>query len=264
MKILYVINKKDTREHILKFHEFIEKEFPKLLTEKNPELILCTGGDGTFLKVLAKWGKKKIPVLGRAAGTVNFLLNDFNNRDKEIIEALLKDKIKLDFLKASSIKIFLNDEKIKKVSVNDVAIGNNIMDSQKFIINTEDQYLKNLSVSGLGICIATPVGSTGFNLNNKGKILKINDRKNKYSSLWSFTSVVANAKINDVLFEQEINIDILTERHSCFLYIDGQPYKTPLKMNDRITLKKGKKYLMAFLDKEIFINKRIDLHNRKT
>ena len=92
MRIKYLINK-DPR--VKDFNILIKNNFPNLLTEKKPDLYLVAGGDGAMLHAIHKTIDKGIPYLGKAMGTFNFLMNQFDN-DIQTINKILHDEIKID------------------------------------------------------------------------------------------------------------------------------------------------------------------------
>lgn len=259
MKIKYLLSE-DIRSHIQEFNNFISNNFPEFLSEENPNIILTTGGDGSMLLALCKYGNSNIPILGRSAGTVNFINSRFPN-DFEILSKLKNDKIKLDILEVMTIEIEYNGEIFN--AVNDIVIGNNIMDWQKFSISTEDKFFQDFKFNGMGICISTPIGSTAFNLNNNGKILRLNNQHGNPTENWSITNIVSDAEINEIIYSQEIKIDILSPRCCCKCYIDGSTNTFELKENSTLFIRPGKLFKIAYLDINEVKKRRIELAHRK-
>lgn len=259
MRIKYIPSF-DERKEIVSFNQLIEKEYPEFLKEENPELILVTGGDGSMLHALSKWGEKNIPVLGRSAGTVNFINSRFSN-DREILNKLKIDSSHIDLVEVLTIEIEYKDKIYH--AVNDVIIGNGLMDWQKFKITSEDCFFDNFIFNGAGICVATPIGSTAFNLNNNGKILRLRDKNKKPSENWSITNIVADAIINDIIYGQELKIEVLSQRSSCKCYIDGTTNTIDLDIGEEIILRPGISYKIAYLNVDEVKKRRIKLAHKK-
>ena len=108
MRIKYLINK-DSR--VKDFNILIKNNFPNLLTEKKPDLYLVAGGDGAMLHAIHKTIGKGIPYLGKAMGTFNFLMNQFDD-DIQTINKILNDEIKIDTLSSHAIQVYLNRKKL--------------------------------------------------------------------------------------------------------------------------------------------------------
>lgn len=258
MKIKAVVNRTDSRQE--SYIKYLERTFPEIMNEENPDMYYVIGGDGAMLHAHTKYGKFGKPFLGKGFGTINFVMNNFEN-DFEVIDGLLNDSIKPTVIKTEKIKVVVkkaNGEKIVKEAINDIVIGNGIMDWHNFLISSERGSFNNLNFRGMGLCVATPLGSTAFNLNNGGKVLPPD------SDIWSITGVVSDRKIDEIMIPQEIVITIKSERHIPVLYVDGTATSIPLEKDDKVKLKKCKdKFNLAFIDPKIFFGKRTKLIQSK-
>ncbi|HOK59785.1 MAG TPA: NAD(+)/NADH kinase, partial [Candidatus Dojkabacteria bacterium] len=145
MRIKYLINK-DSR--VKDFNILIKNNFPNLLTEKKPELYLVAGGDGAMLHAIHKTIGKGIPYLGKAMGTFNFLMNQFDD-DIQTINKILNDEIKIDTLSSHAIQVYLNRKKLGE-AVNDVILGDKITSYFTFNISTEQKDFDNFEIKGGG------------------------------------------------------------------------------------------------------------------
>jgi len=246
MRIKYILNK-DPR--VKDFNELISNSFPLLLTEKKPQLYLIAGGDGAMLHAIHDTVDTNIPYFGKALGTFNFLMNNIDD-DISVIQGLLDESIKIEAFTTYTIKAFLNGKKIGE-AVNDVILGNKLYDYFTFNISTESKDLENFEVKGSGICISTAIGSTAFNYNNGGRILPLD------SEFLSITGVVCNRYLNDILPFQNIHITSNGAR----IYLTNSNSKV-LKKGDKLLLKKGSEIKLAFLDKNEFLKRRIEISHR--
>lgn len=246
MRIKYNVNK-DPR--VKEYNNLITNNFPLLLTEKKPELYLVAGGDGAMLHAIHDTIDTDIPYLGKALGTFNFLMNNIDD-DIHIIKSLLNNSIKIETFTTYAIKAYLNGEEIGQ-AVNDVILGNKLYDYFTFNISTESKDLDDFEVKGSGVCISTAIGSTAFNYNNGGRILPLD------SDFLSITGVVCNRYLNDILPFQNIHITSNGAR----IYLTNTNSKV-LKEGDKLLLKKGSEIRIAFLDKNEFLKRRIDISHR--
>ena len=246
MRIKYIISA-DSR--VRNFNNYIKSKFPKFLKEENPDLILVAGGDGALHHAVQKYYYFNVPFLGKACGTFNFLMNEFDEKDG-VLDRLAKNEIPLSTYSFHNIAVSLNGQEIGE-AVNDVVIGDSIMDYFKFNLTTEDKSLENFEVKGTGICISTVIGSTAFNFNNNGNVLPLE------SNLWSLTGIVCNRHLNDLMKPQRIEI----RSNGGKVFLSGIE-KTELAKNDFLTLKEGSTVQLAFLNKKKFLSRRIELANR--
>jgi len=246
MKIKYLINK-DPR--VKGFNNFIKKSFPQLLKEKKPDIYFVAGGDGAILHSIHETIDTGIPYLGKAMGTFNFLMNQIKD-DEKIIKGILEDKINLEIFNSYAIEAILDGEKLGE-AVNDVILGDKLTDYYTFKISTENGDFEDFEIKGSGICISTPIGSTAFNFNNNGRILPLD------SCLFSITGVVCNRYLNDIFPFQEINI----QANGAKIYLTNVESKI-LTEGSKLTLRKGNKIGIAFIDKEDFLERRRNIAHR--
>lgn len=259
MKLRAVFNKNDKRQ--TNYITWLKMTFPQMMTEKNPDMYYVVGGDGAMHMAHKKYGKHGKPFFGKGMGTLNFIMHNIDN-DFEVISGLLADSITPIIIETEKIKVKIKKKKSKKTivkeSINDVVIGKNIMDYHAFNINSERGSFENFNFRGAGICISTPLGSTAYNINNRGKVLPLD------SDEWSVTSIVGDHNVDEIMKPQKLEININSERQNPSLYVDGTATAIPLEKGDRVILNKCKyTFKLAFLDPKILYRKRMKLIQKK-
>jgi len=258
MKLKIIFNDNDERQD--KFRRFVERVFPEIISEENPDAYLVVGGDGAMLHAHKHYGDQDKLFIGKSLGTYNFIMNRFND-DFEIIDGLLKDKINPTVIEIPKIKVAVNhiDEKIKEVdAINDIVIGDSVMDYHHFKVNSEMGTFKNFKFKGMGVCTSTPLGSTAFNLNNGGVVTPLD------SNLWSITSICSNRRIDEIVKPQKIKFTILETRGDPICYVDGTAHKIYLREGSEVTLTESKNVLkLGFLDIKKFFKRRLKLIHEK-
>jgi NAD+ kinase len=259
MKILYI---KSQDKRVEKVNKLMEENFPKLLTEKDPELILVSGGDGAMLHAIQSFSHLNVPFLGHAMGTFNFLMNDIKTDQlKEIIKKIQQDKISFNEINTAKIKVqvyFQESNKTEDIgsAVNEVVIGSSVMGYHSFIINSKDKVFTNFEIKGSGLCISTDLGSTGYNFNLGGDILPLG------SELWSLSGIVCDKYLKDILQIGGLEIKCSCGNFFPTIFLDGIDKKVVLKKGDKVVLKKDGEITLYFLDKETFLSKRIEIISR--
>jgi NAD+ kinase len=256
MKILYIptFNKKTDIDN------YFYKENKKAITEQNPEMILVSGGDGSLLHAIQDYQYKKVPFIGVAAGTLNFLMNEFTI---EKIKTLKKED--LNIIKEHSLKIEVQRKRsngskkivFKAIAMNDIVLGGRIMDYNSFNIKGIKE---EINLKGMGLIFTTAIGSTAFYFNNGGKPIKKIGK-----GIVGISSIVSERKNSfdkKVKIKKEINIEIKSERNICSIYIDGNTQVFELKKGDNIIISKGPKVEIGFLDIESFKKKRKAVNNK--
>ena len=156
-------------EEAQKAKEALERLYP-LTTPEKADVIIVLGGDGFMLKSLHQFQSLEKPVYGLNCGSVGFLMNAYQ-------EANLLDRLKaaqetvLHPLKMTTI-----DEDGKSFTahaINEVSLLRQTAQAAKIRIYV-DQVPRLDTLVCDGILIASPAGSTAYNLSAHGPIIPIN------------------------------------------------------------------------------------------
>ena len=145
----------------------------EITTLKNSNIIMVLGGDGFMLQSLKKLYKFRKPFYGINSGNYGFLMNKFSN--KNFIKNLKNShSIKIHPLQMS---VKTNNNQLKKsIAINEVSILRQGKQASSISITTNKKYIiKNLISDG--VLVATPAGSTAYNLSARGPILNLDSNK---------------------------------------------------------------------------------------
>ena len=135
------------------------------------DLAISLGGDGAFLETLGTVAQSEIPVLGINFGRLGFLTDISPKNIRETIQKIVKKDYTIDeriMLRAdASLPIFENG---MDFALNEIAISKT--DTSSMIVVhafINDEYLNSYWADGL--MVATPTGSTGYNLSCGGPLV---------------------------------------------------------------------------------------------
>jgi NAD+ kinase len=154
-----------------KSHE-IASSIEKVYTKVDPaeaDLIVVIGGDGQLLHALHKYMHLNIPFYGINAGSIGFLMNNFH------IEDFLKNlgNSKAATLYPLEMQAEDNNGTIRKaLAINEVSIFRKTNQAAKFSIEV-DGVIRMPELSGDGAIVATPAGSSAYNLSAGGTIVPL-------------------------------------------------------------------------------------------
>lgn len=136
------------------------------------DIMLCLGGDGTFLKCARKVFSKKIPILGINLGNLGFLTEVDKNEIDPAVKRLVSGEFEIEERMMLETTIIRDDKEIMNdIVLNDVVISRGWM-SRILHLKT---YLNNQFVDlypGDGLIISTPTGSTAYSLSAGGPIVE--------------------------------------------------------------------------------------------
>jgi NAD+ kinase len=135
------------------------------------ELIVALGGDGHMLQTLHMLleYRRNVPVFGMNLGTIGFLMNDW--RREGLDERLARAKpFKVSPLKMNAVNAV--GERFELPAINEVSFLRETRQTAKLEVTVNDRIVLPELVCD-GMLIATPAGSTAYNLSVQGPILPL-------------------------------------------------------------------------------------------
>ena len=152
---------KEAKDNLVKKY----KDYPA----SKADVIVALGGDGLMLQTLHNNIDKAKPIFGINKGSVGFLMNDY--KDDDLLERI--DSAALTKVYPLQMKVKTEKEEISAKAINEVSLLRQTYQAAKIKIKIDDKIrLEELICDG--ILLATPAGSTAYNLSAHGPILPIN------------------------------------------------------------------------------------------
>lgn len=132
-----------------------------------PELVLCIGGDGTFLYAVHKYMhlEQQTSFLGIHTGTLGF----FTDYTKDEVDECLKDLIENtpQHREVSLLEIKCDDQIY--YALNEMRIEN-IIRTQEMEVKIDSEHFEYFR--GTGMCVCTQSGSTAYNRSLRGAVIE--------------------------------------------------------------------------------------------
>ncbi len=137
--------------------------------EDKADVIVALGGDGAMLDAMRRRFEDHKPVYGMNRGTVGFLMNEYNEDD--LVERI--DQAERATVKPLRMNVTdIHDQHHQRLAINEVSILRQTAQTAKVrIIVDGKERMPELSCDG--VMVATPAGSTAYNLSAHGPILPI-------------------------------------------------------------------------------------------
>lgn len=188
----------------------------------NVECAITLGGDGTILQVSRGMHGRDIPVIGVNMGQLGFLAEISITEISFMLDCLLKNEYRIEERMMLVGSVYHGMEKKgEEIALNDIVIGRSGFSRIiSFLLYVNGQLLDNYRADG--VIIATPTGSTGYNLSAGGPII------NPISKLIAITPICAHAMQSKSVIlapEDEISIHIQrvrkTQIEEAFATFDG-------------------------------------------
>ncbi len=161
--VLLRFDDEETRKHGLEPSESVQIDAP---VKRDVELCVVLGGDGTILRALQHYVGTDVPVFAINFGEIGFLATV----EPQDVEAGIRRALDGDFelLRLPAIQMDLPGG--RRTAINDVAIHRKVGErvaELAYSLGGEEAG----SVRCDGLVVATPAGSTGYNLANGGPVM---------------------------------------------------------------------------------------------
>lgn len=137
----------------------------------NTDLIITMGGDGTLIGVSRNVKKSSPPIFGVNMGHLGFITEFSKVEFFDQLEETLRGNYKLTTLSLYQVEVFKKGKAIFKGNfLNDLVINNNQISRMLTLsVESEGEHIYNLS--GDGLIISSPIGSTAYSLAAGGPII---------------------------------------------------------------------------------------------
>ncbi|MBK1670915.1 NAD kinase [Rhodovibrio sodomensis] len=135
------------------------------------DVIVALGGDGLMLESLHKHMDRHVPIYGMNRGTVGFLMNEYSEDD--LVERLERaDLVQLHPLRMVAERKNGQGETQTALAINEVSLLRESRQAAKIRVSI-DGVVRLEEMICDGILMATPAGSTAYNLSAHGPIIPI-------------------------------------------------------------------------------------------
>jgi NAD+ kinase len=133
------------------------------------DVVVALGGDGLMLQTLHQHMHTGKPIYGMHRGTIGFLMNEFSTRDLHARLAAAKESLIHPLLmRATDVRGAVHIHH----AINEVALFRQTHQAARLRILIDEQE-RMAELAADGVLVATPAGSTAYNLSVQGPIIPI-------------------------------------------------------------------------------------------
>ncbi len=152
------------------------QEAARLLTERygsvapeTADVIVALGGDGFMLEMLHKGLPRATPIFGMNRGSVGFLMNEYRERDlHERLDSAMP--VVLHPLRMRAVRV--DGKRAEALAINEVSLLREARQAAKLRISVNGVVRLDEMIAD-GVLLATPAGSTAYNLSVDGPIIPL-------------------------------------------------------------------------------------------
>ena len=207
MKKFAIVSKKDTVS--IKVAMTIKKQLQEgnmQYDDASPDIVCVIGGDGTFLSAIHKYINKldQVVFTGIHTGTLGFYADYTLKEMKECVNNILTKTPEIE--KRYLLKIVLSNGKTF-YSVNEMRV-------ESYKTKTIDVFLDDEKLEtfrGLGMCVSTQIGSTGYNRAISGAIIQPGLKVMQLKEIGGVHHSHFRSLINPIVMLDSTKIDFISE-----------------------------------------------------
>lgn len=208
---------------------------------EDTECAIVLGGDGTLLKAARDMMDKEIPLLGVNLGTLGYLAEVEISNIESALDKLLRGEYKReDRMMLSGIIYQEEGAEIRNFALNDIVISRcGSLQILQFDIFVNGKFLNSYSADGM--IVATPTGSTGYNMSAGGPIVEPGAKLLLLTPICPHT---LNTRSIILSPEDEVTIKIPEGREKKVQTVEANfdgTHKVTLKTGDKVVIKKASK-----------------------
>lgn len=133
------------------------------------DIVVALGGDGSMLRALHDSIRHKKPVFGMNRGSIGFLLNPYHTEDLPGRLARAQT-VRLNPLRMKAVT--MSGETAEELAINEVSLLRETRQTAKLKI-TVDGIVRLDELIADGVIVATPAGSTAYNMSAHGPIIPL-------------------------------------------------------------------------------------------
>lgn len=133
------------------------------------DIIVALGGDGLMLHTLHRNIRRRIPIFGMNLGTVGFLLNQYRAGG---LLARLKAAREVMLVPLRMLATTMRGRRHEVIAINEVSLLRSSRQTARIAVSVDGQ-LRLPDLHCDGALVATPAGSTAYNLSAHGPILPL-------------------------------------------------------------------------------------------
>ena len=203
--------------------EAFTREFPSVEdysthTGETIDFALSVGGDGTFLTTASLIGHLDIPILGINCGHLGYLAEVQTDNIDVVLDQLINNNYTIEQRRMLEVTCQQDGKIASPYALNEVGILKSGLSSMITVeVTLNGEFLHNYKADGL--LIATPTGSTAYNLSVGGPLL---DPHVNAIILSPVATHSLNIRPLVVLDDSKIDVKILSRNGNYLLSVDGR------------------------------------------
>ncbi|MDR0519974.1 MAG: NAD(+)/NADH kinase [Clostridiales Family XIII bacterium] len=178
---------------------------------EDTELIICVGGDGALLRMLAEHDFPQQPIVGINTGHLGFFQELDTDDIDDFIEAYKAKKYSVQTYRTvyADIKVREMSRPIRAMALNEIVVRGGESHLAHLNIYIGDSFVEKFC--GDGIVISTPAGSTAYNYSLGGSIVDPRINLLQVTPIAPINSTAYRSFTSGILLPQKLSLGIFPE-----------------------------------------------------
>ncbi|MBE6942685.1 MAG: NAD(+)/NADH kinase [Ruminococcaceae bacterium] len=195
----------------IRFHR-LDRELPGAF------MVVCFGGDGTILHMAKAATRQGVPILGVNMGTLGFMA-ELENSELFMLKKLAIGEYTLDERMMLDVTVYRDRDIIfHDICLNDVVLTKGAV-ARVVQLNVRCDNVQAMECNGDGIIVATPTGSTAYNLSAGGPVVEPEAANILITPICAHDMVSRSIVASD---KRVISVELSPgTRRSAYLSVDG-------------------------------------------
>jgi len=190
------------------------------------DLIICIGGDGSFLRCLHQYNFPDIPIVGINTGHLGFFTEIIPDEIDEFLDKYINNNYTIEDLIPVEASICTRTDCIQAFGINEIVIKGDKSRTIHLDISVNNQLIQRFS--GDGILVSTSTGSTAYNYSVGGSIIDPNLMTLQVTPLAPINTNAYRSFTSSVILPHTANIKVNPEYHfedSIVIVSDGMEHR---------------------------------------
>ncbi|MDD2446771.1 MAG: NAD(+)/NADH kinase [Tissierellia bacterium] len=223
------------------------------------ELNICIGGDGSFLRAIHRNKFPTIPFVGINTGHLGFFQEIAPANIEEFVKKYVNNEYSVEEILLLNTVVHTKNKYFTLTSINEIVIKGTKSKVVHLSMYIDGNHLQK--ISGDGVIVSTPAGSTAYNFSSGGSIVYPSINCLQVSPLSPISSKAFRSLPTSIIVPGDLNISIKPEfryKNSILVVNDGMEYKYDDIVDISFTMSNKKIYRLKFSKDsywENFINK---------
>lgn len=133
------------------------------------DILICIGGDGTFLSFVHKCRFPSAPIIGINTGHLGFFQEASPDHLEETLDDIESGRYSIQKIKPVQAKIITTRNEFYRIGLNEILVRGQFSHVSQFSVSIDNTKVQDFS--GDGILVSTPVGSTAYNYSLDGALV---------------------------------------------------------------------------------------------